>query len=172
MKVDKGFTIIELVVVIALLSVLSAVALPRFIDITEDAEDAVLKAGLSGFNTGLTLARSLNVAKGGKESSVVSDGLTFTFSTSGWPTPPTLDSNGCVELWNTLYFNADPVEVFGGIGTVYNDWVAFGNSSLCLYLRTNGEPINLAVNPYLIYYPVDIGATITEGTVLSFNFPE
>ncbi|QLE97479.1 prepilin-type N-terminal cleavage/methylation domain-containing protein [Neptunomonas phycophila] len=43
-KPQSGFTIIELVVVIVLLGVLAATALPRFIDISTDAQKAVLQS--------------------------------------------------------------------------------------------------------------------------------
>ena len=43
----KGFTLIELVIVIAILGILSAIAIPKFIDLSTDAEDAA-KRGMSG----------------------------------------------------------------------------------------------------------------------------
>lgn len=44
MKTQKGFTLVELVVVIIILGVLAAVAVPKFIDLSVDAHTAAAKA--------------------------------------------------------------------------------------------------------------------------------
>lgn len=44
MKKQAGFTLIELVMVIVILGVLSAVALPKFVDLGKDARTAAIKA--------------------------------------------------------------------------------------------------------------------------------
>lgn len=55
---NKGFTLIELVVVIVILGILAAVALPKFVDLTDEARTASA-AGLAG---GISSAAAINYA--------------------------------------------------------------------------------------------------------------
>ena len=55
-SVQKGFTLIELIVVIVILGILAAVALPRFIDLTQEA----LTASTQGVAGAISSASAIN----------------------------------------------------------------------------------------------------------------
>jgi MSHA pilin protein MshB len=58
MQRSKGFTLIELVVVIVILGILAAVALPRFINATRDAHRSAFSGAAGGLASAVTLVRS------------------------------------------------------------------------------------------------------------------
>jgi MSHA pilin protein MshA len=51
---QKGFTLIELVVVIIILGVLAVTAVPKFIDLADDADEAAFLGGSAAFRGALT----------------------------------------------------------------------------------------------------------------------
>ena len=75
MNKQAGFTLIELVVVIVILGLLAAAALPKFINVTQDARIASLNGVAGGVRTAASLARAQYVVNGDNTATtVVMDG--------------------------------------------------------------------------------------------------
>jgi len=98
---QAGFTIIELVVVILLLGILTATALPRFMDVTDEAHDAVVDALEGGIATGNALFRAQWVAEGQPLTAAVSE-FTLYANASGYPKgdAAVVDATACLDIYN------------------------------------------------------------------------
>ncbi|NKB33371.1 MAG: prepilin-type N-terminal cleavage/methylation domain-containing protein [Pseudomonadales bacterium] len=106
-KSQGGFTIIELVVVILLLGILTATALPRFMDVTDEAHDAVYDAVLGGLNIGNALFHAQFIAEGEDVTAAITEfGLQFP-SDEGYAVGAGVGADD-----NELDDNAECLEVF------------------------------------------------------------
>ncbi len=61
----KGFTMVELVLVIAILGILAVSALPRFLDLSTDAHESARDGVVGAVRSGIALYRANNMVSGG-----------------------------------------------------------------------------------------------------------
>ena len=109
---QAGFTIIELIVVILLLGILTATALPRFLDVTDEAHAAVVDAVQGGLVTGGALFRAQFVAEGENAGVALTEFNSNYPNNSGYPVGTanlTLDTSAdCLAIYEGLLQEGRP----------------------------------------------------------------
>ncbi len=153
-KQRRGFTLIELVVVIAILAILSAFALPRFADMADQAHRSSVEGSGGAMAAAVALARSQWLANGSSGEVTNLPGYgdeTIDTSVDGWPTgvggnndPDAMSGAECRDVWIKLLQSSAP-SVSTGTGSDYQASVIGGD---CRYTYQRD-----AENNYVQYDP-------------------
>ncbi len=176
MKHQSGFTIIELVVVIILLGIMAATALPRFMDVTDEAHDSVVQGVYGGLQSGISLYHAQWVAEGQPdEGTQIVDFGNLRTNAEGYPYG-TVDNSAtdddvvndadCVAVFdNVLQAGAPSIEAVADVNAVdtsTSDFATFASGDDCTYYYT-AETATAGATVATFVYDTETGQ-VTQAT--------
>ncbi|NJK67814.1 MAG: prepilin-type N-terminal cleavage/methylation domain-containing protein [Microcoleus sp. SU_5_3] len=141
-KQDQGFTLIELLVVIIIIGILSAIALPAFLNQANKAKQSEAKQYVSSINKGQQAYYAENTAFGSNISVL---GLGLKTQTSNYTYEVGSTADGATAIGNPLPAAATALKGYaGGVGLVTAGEAKTTQSILC---QVSGAAVGNATPP-------------------------
>lgn len=171
-KRAQGFTLIELVIVIIILGLLAATAVPRFLNVTTQAEDVAVEGVAGNFASAVGMVRAAwevngrpagtnGVANISYDNSQVSVATANGFPAGG-STVANLAAANCQTVLTTILSSFPTSTTDSGTFSNFSLYVR-ENNNVCFYHQTNGlttAPTDTSASNGFSYNPADGQVTV------------
>ncbi len=129
---NRAFTLVELIIVIVILGILSAFAIPKFINLNQDAARATDAGIFASFKTALHLAHTQWIAKG-KPATITLQNETISMTSGGWPGSTSMTVSSCENLFHQIMdTSVETTQSLGEDGA--NKFFVTGSGNTCYFV--------------------------------------